>query len=380
MEDKSLALVDPGSFYLRFKDEIDVAIKQVLNSGNFILGSYVKSFETEFAKYVGCSYAVAVNSGTDAIELSIRSLGLSENEIVFVPALAPSAVLAAVARASAKSYILDVDFESLTVSPVQLEKEITNCRSVGLKPKAVLAVHINGMPCMLDELIEICSRNDIYLIEDCCQAHGSFYKGSKVGNFGIMSAFSFYPTKNLGALGDGGIILTNSDDLYQKLINLRQYGWTKRYISENEGYNSRMDEIQASVLSVKLKYLDAENAHRRHVAGFYKSALSDMDVSIQDQDIIYGNGNYHRFMISFADFDPSDLIKWLGTRKIESIMPYPQPLHLQAGFKHFIIGVGDLSLSERICRSSIVLPMGAHVDQKAVELVSEALRQYLKTL
>jgi dTDP-4-amino-4,6-dideoxygalactose transaminase len=263
---------DPKANYLAHKEEIDQAIRRVLDSGWYILGQEVAAFEQEFAQYLGVSQAVGVGSGTDALEIALRACGVGVGDAVITVSHTVVATVAAIELVGAMPVLVDIDPITFTLDPNRLEDTIAQHQ--GSRIKAIIPVHLYGHPAAMPAIKEIARRHDLYVIEDCAQSHGAAIKGRKTGAWGDLAAFSFYPTKNLGALGDGGAVVTDNAELAQKLRLLREYGWQRRYISEMPGMNTRLDEIQAAVLRVKLQYLDKENAQRRELAEVYNSRLS----------------------------------------------------------------------------------------------------------
>jgi dTDP-4-amino-4,6-dideoxygalactose transaminase len=250
---------------------IQRAIQRVMSSGQYILGHEVMCFEEEFAAYLDASHCIGVGSGTDAIELMLRALEIGHGDQVVVPAHAPSAVAAGVERSGASVLLADVEAETMTLCPRALKRILSS--PTGAKVKAALVVHLYGHPADWGGLREVADEHGIELLEDAAQAHGATWKGLAIGTLGRMAAFSFYPTKNLGALGDAGAVVTSDAGLAARLRELRQYGWRRRYVSERSGINSRLDELQAAVLRVKLPFLDAHIARRQQFAQHYTQAL-----------------------------------------------------------------------------------------------------------
>src|SRR5262249_38373683 len=277
---------DPKANYLAHKREIDEAIRQTLDSGRYILGGKVSEFELEFAAYLGAKRCVGVANGTDALHLALRAAGVGAGDVVITVAHTAVATVAAVEMAGASPMFVDIDQATFTISPEAIEDAIRNCRDrprihkigrigriggIG-RIKAILPVHLYGRPADMRAICDIARRYDLKVVEDCAQAHGATIhrmESFKVGVFGDAAAFSFYPTKNLGALGDGGAVVTNDAEVAERVRLLREYGWRERYVSDQPGFNSRLDELQAAVLRVKLKYLDEENTRRREIAGIY---------------------------------------------------------------------------------------------------------------
>lgn len=244
--------MNPKISYLAHKKEIDQAIHRVLDSGQYILGKEVEKFENEFAKYIGVKYCIGVASCTEALFLSMKVLGIGEGDEVITVSHTATATISAICMTGAKPVLVDIQPHDFTIDPSEVYKAITK------KTKAIIPVHIHGNPCYMKSIMSLAKNRKLYVIEDCAQAHGTKFGKKRVGSIGHLGCFSFYPTKNLGCLGDGGAITTNNRKLADKLRLLRQYGWKPRYISSVHGYNSRLDELQAAILSVKLKYLDED--------------------------------------------------------------------------------------------------------------------------
>ncbi len=264
---------DPKANYLAHKAKIDMAIQRVLDHGKYILGDEVEAFELEFAEYIGVSHAIGVASGTDALELALRACGIGPGDLVFTVSHTAVATVAAIELAGATPVLVDIDPITYTLDPNCLENAMAHPPSG--KPKAVIPVHIYGQPADMVDILELAHRYGLYVIEDCAQSHGAMLSGRMTGVWGDIATFSFYPTKNLGALGDGGMVVTSNHDLAEHTRGLRQYGWMQRYISEIPGCNSRLDELQAAILRVKLEYIEAENTRRIALAPRYTAALTD---------------------------------------------------------------------------------------------------------
>src|SRR5690242_12971865 len=258
---------DPRAGYLAQRAAIDAAIARVLEGGSYILGREVEAFEAAFAKFVGVANAVGVASGTDAIEIALRACGIGSGDLVFTVSHTAVASVAAIERAGATPVLVDVEPGTYAMAPCELARVLQKPPSG--RPAAVLPVHIYGQPAELSALADIARAYGLRLIEDCAQSHGALYRGAEAGSFGDIACFSFYPTKNLGALGDGGIVVTNDFTLAAALREIREYGWRERYVSARNGINSRLDPIQAAILSVKLESLAADNARRQDIADRY---------------------------------------------------------------------------------------------------------------
>ena len=263
---------NPKAQYQKYKKEINKSINRVLESGNYILGNEVKLFERDFSKYIGLKYSIAVNSGTDALHIALIACGIKHNDEVLTVSNTAVATASAIVLANAKPKFVDINKENYLIDYTKIEKSITK------KTKAIIPVHLYGNTVDMDKILKIDKKYKLKIIEDCAQAHGAKFKNKKVGSFGDASCFSFYPTKNLGALGDGGMILTNNLKIYTSSKLMREYGWKDRYISSIKGWNSRLDEIQAAILRVKIKYLDKDNAKRIKIAKKYIEELANLPI------------------------------------------------------------------------------------------------------
>lgn len=354
--------------YKNIKPEIDKAIKRVVTTQAFILGKELEAFEKEFAKYLGVKHAVGVNSGTDGLILSLLALGIGKGDEVITPANSFVATTTAIVQVGAKPVLVDCDPNTYQIDVAQVEKKITK------KTKAILPVHLYGAPCEIDKLQEIAKKNNLLLIEDACQAHGATLNTKKLGTFGDIGVFSFYPSKNLGAYGDGGAIVTDSKDLYEKLIKMRNYGQTKKYYHDSFGLNSRLDEIQASVLRVKLKYLDKWNKERNRIAASYKKSIKNYKTQLIIKN---GKSAYHLFVIESEKRDK--LQKYLSENGIQTLIHYPTPIHLQEvnsslGYKN-----GDFPNSEKIASRILSIPIYAELGTIEQDYVTQILNKFSNT-
>jgi len=328
--------------------EIRAAIDAVLASGWFILGEHVREFEREFAAYHGVPHAVGVASGTDAIHLALRALGVGPgDEVVTVPNTCVPTVCG-IAATGATPKFADVGPDTLTMDPESLRSAITN------KTRAAVPVHLYGHPCDMDPILEIARAHDLAVVEDCAQAHGALYKGSKCGSFGDAAAFSFYPSKNLGAYGDGGAVVTSRDDVTERVRMLRNYGEERRYHHSIEGVNSRLDEMQAAILRVKLKHLDAWNAARRARADSYRSELANAGVT-PTMEAGWARSNYHLFVVRSPQRDA--LQEHLKNAEIGTFIHYPIPIHVQVAYRRLGYRKGEFPVSEEACDRVLSLPM-----------------------
>ncbi|MCZ6874424.1 MAG: DegT/DnrJ/EryC1/StrS family aminotransferase [bacterium] len=370
---------DPKAGYLAHKTEINEAIHRILDSGRYILGTEVTAFEKEFAAYVGANHAVGVASGTDALELALRALSIGPGDSVVTVSHTAVATVVAIERCGATPVLVDIDPATYTMDPQRLEDTIRKMRGLSDSLpaiRAVIAVHLYGCPVDVSAIEQITAQYGVYLIEDCAQAHGAAITGRKVGTYGDLAAFSFYPTKNLGALGDGGAVVTNSSELFSKLKALREYGFQERYVSSIKGINSRLDELQAAVLRIKLRYLDEDNTRRRDLAKIYHEHLADGKLNLP----IVGNKNikhvYHQYVVRSIDRD--SLRRFLDANGVTTAVHYPQPAHLQPAYERCIAqGYGGLSYTEAACREIVSLPMHPHMADETARYVATKVNQWI---
>ncbi|MDQ6913458.1 MAG: DegT/DnrJ/EryC1/StrS family aminotransferase [Verrucomicrobiota bacterium] len=367
---KQIQVSDPRAGYLAYRAEIDAAISRCLTSGHYILGAEVQSFEKEFAGWLGAAHAVGVGNGTDAIELALRALGIGPGDTVITTSNTAVATVAAIELAGAMPLLVDVDETTLTLSTQKLEPRL---KKADCNIRAVIPVHLYGQPANMPEIMRLARRYDLKVIEDCAQAHGAMIDQQKVGTFGDVATFSFYPTKNLGALGDGGAVVTNDDSLGQSLRELRVYGWRERYISERAGMNTRLDEMQAAILRVKLRHLDAENSRRGEIAQQYHDSLGKFPLQLP---AVRSNERhvYHQFTIRLAKRDP--LREFLAQKDIQTTILYPQPIHQQPAYRNRIAIDSDLSVTERAAGQLLCLPMHPWLEDDEVAAVIDAIRQF----
>jgi len=367
--------VNPKAGYLAHKDEIDTAIRNVLESGWYILGQEVGAFEKEFASYIGVAFGIGVASGTDALEISLRALDIGPGDLVFTVSHTAVATVAAIVRCGATPVLVDIEQATFTMNPDHLERTIKSINngqsSIKGRPRAVIPVHLYGHPADVVAIMDIAQKYHLYVIEDCAQADGAEISGQKVGSFGQMAAFSFYPTKNLGAFGDGGMVVTNSQKLQQKLLALRQYGWEKRYVSSMPGINSRLDELQAAISRVKLGYLKTDNIRRRKIAKAYTQAVVKTKI-LAPQEAENITHVYHQYVVRIKERD--SLIQHFKKNSITIAIHYPMPVHLQPAYKDRInIGKGGLPLTEKVCQEIVSLPMFPQMTDAQVERVVKVL-------
>ncbi len=353
--------------YESIQPEIDAATARVLKSGWFILGPEVKAFEKEFAAYIGAAHAIGVGSGTEALHLALLALGVgSGDEVITVPNTAVATV-AAIEMTGARAVLCDVRPDSMLIDVEQLARAITP------RTKAIIPVHLFGQSADLDPILHLAHAHAprIFVLEDCAQAHGATYRGKRVGAYGDIAAFSFYPTKNLGAYGDGGAIVTNDAALAERVDLLRQYGWRERYSSDIKGTNSRLDELQAAVLRVKLRHLDAWNAARRERAALYTELLRAI---APPREMAYGQAVYHLYVIQSARRD--ELAAHLQARGIGTAIQYPHAIHRQPAYANLGYREGDLPVAERLAREILSLPLYPELPLDDVRAVAQAVNEF----
>lgn len=333
---------DPRASYLAHKSEIDAAIACVLERGRYILGPEVEAFEREFAEYLGVAHVVGVANGTDALRLALQSAGVQPGDRVATVSHTAVATVAAIELAGAIPVLVDIDPATFTIDV----NEIENLKNI----RAIVPVHLYGHPAAMHAILAIAKRLGAIVIEDCAQSNGASIDLKKTGSFGAAAAFSFYPTKNLGALGDGGAIATNDSNIAARARLLREYGWRERYVSEISGVNSRLDELQSAILRVKLRYLDAENAKRREFAADYAVSLANSILTLPED--VPGH-IYHQFVVRAKERDA--LRAKLTAQGIGTLIHYPVPVHLQPAYAH--LERGEMRETEAAAREVLSLPM-----------------------
>jgi dTDP-4-amino-4,6-dideoxygalactose transaminase len=346
------------------RDELDAAIAQVLDANSYILGQHVERFEENFAAYCEARCAVGVDNGTSALELILRALGIGEGDEVIAPTNSFIATASAIAFAGAKPVLVDCDAESYGIDVAQVEAAITG------RTAAIMPVHLYGHPAELDELARIAERHGLALIEDACQAHGARYGGRRVGAIGVAGGFSFYPGKNLGAAGDGGMVVTNDAELAEKVRMLRNYGQKEKYQHLFLAYNRRLDALQAAFLDVKLRYLDQWNARRREAAQWYDGALRHSGLALP-QAMENVEHVYHLYVVRTQD--RAGLQARLDQANVQWGIHYPVPIHLQPAYEWLGLRRGSFPVAESQAPELLSLPMHPCLSRDDIRRVANAL-------
>lgn len=362
---KTVKFVNIAAQFNSLKDEILKKIDDICQSGSFILGNELKEFERNFASYCGCRYAVGVANGTDALFLVMKALGIGSGDEVIT---APNSFLAtagAVIAAGAKPVFADVR-DDYNIDPNKIEEAITG------RTKAIMPVHLTGRPADMSAILDIAKRHDLYVIEDAAQSVGASYNGKKAGSFGIAGCFSFHPLKTLNAYGDGGAITTNDTTLYEKLVKIRNHGLKNRDECDVWGYNSRLDNLQAAILNVKLRYLDGWNKRKREMAAMYGERLRGVvkvPVDAQSEEPVY-----HTFIVQCERRD--ELMQHLLKLGVETKMHYPIPIHLQEAASLLGYKKGDFPVAEAQAKKILSLPIYPELSDEELEAVCNAVRSF----
>ncbi len=359
---------NPKKQYLSYKEEIEDAIKRVLSSGKYILDKEVIKFEEEFSKFIGVNYGIGVGSGTEALHIALQACGIGSGDEVITVSHTAVATAVGISLSGAKPVFVDIEPNFYCMDPKKIQKTISN------RTKAIVPVHLYGCPVEMDIIHKIAKENNLKIIEDCSQAHGAIYKNKRVGSFGDLSIFSFYPTKNLGAIGDGGIVVTNNLKLAENCRLIREYGWKKRYISFSKGWNSRLDEIQASVLRIKLNHLDNDNQRRRKLAKFYIEKLKNSNIilPIEKKETSHV---YHLFVIRTAKRD--SLKKYLEKNNVYPSIQYPVPIHLQPLYSK-VPRIDKCQVTEEISKQILTLPIYPELSFEKVEKIAGLIVKFFE--
>jgi dTDP-4-amino-4,6-dideoxygalactose transaminase len=359
---------EPKKQYISNKKLILRNIKKVLESGNYILGPQVKKLEKNFAKYCGAKYAIGVKNGTDALILALKSLDIKSGDEVITTSHTALATIAAIVSTGAKPVIVDIEDIYFTIDPTKLKSVINS------KTKAIIPVHIYGQVCEMKEIISIAKRNKIKVIEDCSQALGTKYHKKKVGTFGDIGTFSFYPTKILGAIGDGGIIITNNGSIAKKLLKLRQYGWNKKRETKYPGLNSRLDELQAAILNVKIKNIDKDNQKRNKIASLYKKKIKNKDLLLPN---VRKNSRHVFHIFAILTKKRKLLIEYLNKHKVTPGIHYSKPACLNNGYSELCkFQLKDIKKTIKISRETLSLPIYPELTNYDINKVIKLINKF----
>lgn len=356
--------------YLTIKDELDAAVQRVLDTSFFVLGQELTAFEAAWADYLGVARAVGVGSGTEAIHLALRALDIGPGDEVLTVSHTAVATTVAISSTGAAPVFVDIDPHTYTMDCTDLERRITP------RSKAIVPVHLYGHPADMGPILSLAVHHGLVVVEDAAQAHGAAYRGRRCGTLGAAGAFSFYPTKNLGAYGDGGAVVTDDTALAERLVLLRNYGWSERYYSAIKGYNSRLDELQAAILGAKLPYLDCWNARRRRLAALYTAALADDARASAIQvptEAAWSAHTYHLYVVRVPERDRVQA--GLRERGIATQVHYPVPVHLQEAYQDLGYTPGSLPHTEQAAAEILSLPLYPELTDDDVQYVAAALRE-----
>ncbi|WP_257904924.1 aminotransferase, DegT/DnrJ/EryC1/StrS family [Campylobacter lari] len=358
-----ISFLDLHKINARFEDEIKDKINEVINSGWYILGKQCVNFETNFAKYCGVKHCIGVANGLDALRIIIKAYEFSKDDEIIVPANTYIASILAITDNLCKPILIEPDINTYNINAKSIEEKITN------KTKAIMVVHLYGQVCNMEPIYALAKKYNLKIIEDCAQAHGANFKGKKVGSLGDAAGFSFYPGKNLGALGDAGCITTNDDLLASKIRALANYGSHKKYENLYAGLNSRLDELQAGILDIKLKHLDSDNQKRKEIADFYMKNIKNENIILPKIDIDHV---WHLFVIRTKFRDK--LQKYLNENNVQTIIHYPIPPHKQECYKDF----NNLSLpiTEQIHNEVLSIPISPVMTQDEIKQVVEVINDW----
>lgn len=360
-----IPIINSKRQYEAIAAKAEAAVLEVMRSGSYILGENNKKLEQEMCEYLDCKHTVALNSGTDALHLALRALDIGEGDEVISTAFTFVATSESIGIVGAKPIFVDIDKDTFNLDASKIEAAITP------KTKAIIPVHLYGQPCDMDIIMDIAKRHNLFVIEDACQAIGAEYKGKKVGTIGDVACFSFYPTKNLGTMGDGGLLSTNSQFIKDRVIALRNHGGAIRYHHDEIGVNSRLDEIQAAILRVKLPHIDKWNNLRREHAALYNELFAKCDLIETPKELDGTHCVYHQYTVKVPNRD--EVHKMLGEMGIGAMIYYPIPLHLQKVHAKYNFQEGMLPITEENTKLVLSLPMFAEITKEEQEEVARCL-------
>lgn len=361
-----IPILDLTKQYQQLQSRIDKAVLDVLSSGSYILGKNVQSLEKEVAQYCDAKRGVGLANGTDALHLALRALDIGPGDEVITVAFTFMATAGAIGLVGAKPVFVDIDPKTYNINVNKIIEKITP------KTKAIIPVHLYGQPADMDPILDIANKYNLHVIEDCAQAIGATYKGKRVGSFGDIGCFSFFPTKNLGALGDGGMITTNSDYLADRIIALRNHGGKVRYYHDELGMNSRLDEIQAAILRIKLEHLDKWNTRRKEIAYKYNELFKNIEEIVTPNELSQTNCVYHQYTIQVPQRD--EMIESLKDNGVMAMIYYPVPLHLQEVHKYLGITEGTLPITEITSKKVISLPIFPELTEEQIIHVANSVK------
>ena len=372
--------------YEMIKDEIDEAIQKTIDSCAFVAGEKVKEFENNFANYCNAKYAIGISNGTSAIYAALKALNIGKHDAVITTPLTFIATAEAISFAGATPIFVDINEDSYTLDPEKIKeyiekkcewidkKGILRDQEKKLNVKAIIPVHLYGQPADLDPIISIAKKYNLAVVEDAAQAHGALYKDKKAGTIADLGAFSFYPSKNLGAYGQGGMVVTNNEELANKIRMIIDHGQKERYYHEFEGWNYKMDGFQASILNTKLGYLDDWNEDRRQNAYYYNELLNGLEKIITPKEMAYAKHVYHLYVVRVPNRE--NFQSFLKDNSVGTSIHYPMPLHLQKAYKHLGYKEGDFPISEKCAREIVSLPMFPELTRQEIEYACTIIRKW----
>ncbi len=376
-----IPFLDLKAQYKQIENEVVPAVTEAMAAGMFIGGPQVSGFEEEFAAFCDSRYCIGVGSGTDALRFALMAAGVGPGDAVITVPNTFIATTEAISQVGASPVFVDVDPQTHNMDPQKLEEYLKKCLNPQAsghepRPKAVIPVHLYGQPADMHPILEIARQFDLVVIEDACQAHGATYKGKKAGSLGTAGCFSFYPGKNLGAFGEAGAVVTQDEEMAQKIRMIRDHGQAQKYFHDIEGYNGRLDAIQAAVLRIKLMRLQDWNQSRRRNAALYTELLQDLPVITLPIEADYAESVYHLYVI-LAD-DREGLQKYLSEKGIATGLHYPLPLHLQKAYVHLSHKKGDFPVAESTAEHLLSLPMYPELTEEQIEYVCTSIKDYFK--
>lgn len=366
-EIRKIPLIDLSRQYFSIKEEIDEAVSRVIERGAFTLGSELELFEENFARFCGTKFAVGVGSGTDALHFALKALGVGQGDEVITVPNTFVATVEAILMCGARPVFADVDERTYNIDIFQLEKALSE------RTKAIIPVHLYGQPAEMDEIISFAQKHNLKVVEDACQAHGARYMGKRVGSFGDAGCFSFFPSKNLGAFGDGGVVVTDSQEIAEKVKRLRHHGHVDKFTHLEPGFCSRLHNLQAAVLNVKLNYLDEWNRKRQNLSALYTRLLKELPVKTP---LVHERAEhvFHLFVVRVKERDL--LRKFLEERGVQTGIHYPIPIHLQPAYRDLGYREGSFPVAETIAKQIVSLPLFPEMREEEVGAVVNAFKEF----